>query len=247
MNKLKYLFILFFLLFFISACKKDIVQVTNFDSIPKTLEFDYLKIKSKLEYIEGSQKNKATLHLRVKKDSIIWISVQSTIEAFRIIIKKDSVLVLDRLKKNYHALSYLDLQKKLGFELDYDFFESLITANIPQRMMDEGKQIKKDDMSYIVRKDGFYQFEYFVSSSLKHLEMIRVTEIPSNNSLEVDYNNYVKSNDIIYPADVTAKMSYITEKNFTKSDISINHTLFEIIENEELSFPFNVPDKYVRN
>ncbi len=201
-----------------------------------------------MEYVEGSNKTKATLHTRIKKDSLIWMSIQSTIEAFRILINRDSVFIIDRLSKKYSASSYVDLQKKMGFALDYDFFESIITANLPDKILTEGKRIKQDDLTYIVRKDGYYQFEYFISSSLKHLEMIRVTEIPSNNSLEIDYNTYVQQGNSIFPNDISAKMTYITPQKFTSSDVSINHNSFEILsKSDELSFPFTIPDKYVRN
>jgi hypothetical protein len=156
--------------------------------------------------------------------------------------------VIDRLKKIYHAYSYSDLQKKLGFELDYTFFQSLITANVPENILKEGKRLKKDSMSYILHKEGYYQFEYFVSNSLKHIEMIRVTEIPSNNNLEIDYSNYLKSGKTIYPSEIFAKMTYLSDQKFSTSDISIRHTDFEILpEEEDLKFPFNVPEKYARN
>jgi hypothetical protein len=98
------------------SCKKSAIPVESFEFAPERIEFDYLKVKSKLEYTDAQQKNRATLHIRVKSDSIIWISIQHTIEAFRIKIERDSLHVIDRLKKVYHAYSYSDLQKKLGFE-----------------------------------------------------------------------------------------------------------------------------------
>jgi hypothetical protein len=55
---------------------------------------------------------------------------------------RDSLHVIDRLKIVYHAYSYGDLQKKLGFELDYTFFQSLITANVPENILKEGKRLK---------------------------------------------------------------------------------------------------------
>lgn len=230
------------------SCKKESIPVKDFDSAPKKMDFEYLKIKSKMEYSDQKQNNKATLHIRVKKDSIIWISAQHTIEAFRIMILRDSVHMIDRLNKIYSGMSYTDLKKKLGFELNYKFFESLITANVPDIMFDKGKKLEKDDMTYLIRKEGFYQFEYFVSSSLKHIEMIRVTEIPSNNSLEIDYKNYLKEGENIYPSEIIAKMTYLSGQNRTKSDISIDHNSFEILSGEEdLRFPFSIPDRYVRD
>ncbi len=232
----------------VMACKKEAVTVKNFNYAPKKMDFEYLKIKSKMEYSDNRQNNKATLHIRVQKDSVIWISVQHTIEVFRILILPDSVHMIDRLNKIYSGMSYDDLKKKLGFELNYQFVESLITANVPDIMFEKGKKLEQDNMTYLIRKEGYFQFEYFVSSSMKHIEMIRVTEIPSNNSLEIDYKNYLKAGENIYPSEIIAKMSYLSDQNRSKSDISIDHNSFEILSGEEdLSFPFSIPDKYVRD
>jgi hypothetical protein len=242
------LWILFISFFLLSSCKKELATVESFDFLPSKLEFDYLKIKSKMDYQEGNKSNKATIHTRIKKDSIIWMSIQHTIEAFRIVIRPDSVLIIDRLSKQFHALSYPDLQKRLGFELSYDFFESLITANVPDRIVKNGKRLKQDNMTYYLNKEGYYQFEYFVSESLRHLELIRVTEIPSNNSLTVNYDNYVKAKDnSIFPTIMNADINYQTKNVYTKSKLELEHSSFEVVSPEEaLSFPFNIPDKYVR-
>lgn len=248
MNKFYAYFILILTLFSIS-CKKELAKVESFDFVPNKLEFDKLKIKSKMEYTEGQKTSRATVHIRVNKDDMIWMSVQNTIEAFRILIKKDSLYVIDRLAKKYHALSYPDLQKKMGFELNYDFFESLITANVPDKIQEEGKKLKKDNMTYFLNKDGYYQFEYFVSESLRHLEMIRVTEIPSNSSLTVNYDEYVKTEGkSIYPYNIKANINYKTDVHFMTSNVKLQNVDFEVLDkSEDLKFPFNVPDKYVRN
>ena len=77
--------------------------------------------------------------------------------------------------------------------------------------------------------------------------MIRVTEIPSNNQLELDYKNYLKKGDDIYPGEIVAKMTYLSDQKLSKSDINIEHSDFEILRGEDdLNFPFNIPDRYER-
>lgn len=246
MNKV--LFFLALALFFIS-CKRDSVPSTSFDQAPKKLEFEYLKVKSKLEYKDGKQKNKATLHIRVKKDSMIWVSVQHAIEVMRIKIDRDSLRIINRLDKKYISLSYDQLVDRLGFKLNYDFLESIITANIPEYILASGKSLSMDDMNYFLRKDGFFQFEYFVSKSIRHLEMVRVTEVPTKNFLEIDYSDYLEKEDkSIYPSILNARISMTDGQTAFTPDLNIQHSNYEVIsEDEDLNFPFNVPDRYERN
>ncbi|MEI9935017.1 MAG: DUF4292 domain-containing protein [Ferruginibacter sp.] len=59
------------------------------------------KIKVEYEDSKGKQPN-ITAYVRIIKDSVIWVSMYATvfnIEAFRILITKDSVFVLDKINK----------------------------------------------------------------------------------------------------------------------------------------------------
>ena len=69
------------------------------------------KIKVDYQNSKGNQPN-ITAYVRILKDSLIWISGYATvfnIEAFRVLINKDSVFVLDKINKEvqYRSIDYL--------------------------------------------------------------------------------------------------------------------------------------------
>ena len=71
----------------------------------KENEFNFKTISSKAAVSVIDNANKKTsfkVHLRIRKDSIIWMSISKLgIEAARVIITTDSLKLIDRLKKEY--------------------------------------------------------------------------------------------------------------------------------------------------
>lgn len=59
--------------------------------------------KLKIDYQGRDASDHATAYIRIKKDSLIWISLTGAlgIEGFRLLINKDSVRMMNKLDKNY--------------------------------------------------------------------------------------------------------------------------------------------------
>src|ERR1700756_309240 len=79
------------------------VNQTMANLLSKRIDFTTFSAKIKVEYEDshGKQPN-TTAYVRIIKDSMIWVSLYATvfnIEAFRILITKDSVFVLDKINK----------------------------------------------------------------------------------------------------------------------------------------------------
>jgi hypothetical protein len=72
----------------------------------KEIDFEKLKIKSKISIKTAKidQNIPATIH--VKKDSVIWISIAIGLEAARVSINPDSIFLLDRLNRKYYKVSF---------------------------------------------------------------------------------------------------------------------------------------------
>ena len=99
--------VLFLLVISISSCKRGLFRPV-LEGESATLEinefdYDYLKAKAKFRYNDGKEDLKATANFRIKKDSLIWMSISASlgIEAARVMINKDSMAIMDRLNKQY--------------------------------------------------------------------------------------------------------------------------------------------------
>ena len=73
-----------------------------------------------------------TAYLRIQKDSVIWISVQTIIgEAFRILITSDSVKMISKFGKTkgliLRSVGYL--QEAAGVPFDFKTMQDLLIGN----------------------------------------------------------------------------------------------------------------------
>jgi len=233
---------------FLSSCKKELVQFKGENGMfdVNEIQFDYLSSKAKFNYADGKQKITAIANFRVKNDSLIWVSISPGlgIELARVLISKDKIRMIDKLKKNYYELDYAKLTETYGFEINYDLIESIVLGNLlfpPERRRD----ISKDDTQYsYTNTDDIYGVSHFIGINSQKLEKLYAFDRVTNNSILVNYGNFEKVDDQIAPQSIRAKIKFADEnKNETKIEIDYSRTL---LSTEPLKFPFHVSSRYTK-
>ena len=92
--------------------------------------FKSISTKVEIEFIdEKSTSFKA--HLRVQKDSVIWISITPLfgIEMARVMITQDSVMLMNRVKAEYFKGDFAYINKMFNVELDFEMLQALLVGN----------------------------------------------------------------------------------------------------------------------
>src|SRR5688572_33166959 len=114
MNKLSALFLAFTLAFLGSACKKETVPVTSTSAAAPlpgvavnviNTEFKTFSAKGRMQLETPEEKIGSSVTIRIKKDSVIWISMVPGlgIEAIRARITPDTIQIINRLQRQYIA------------------------------------------------------------------------------------------------------------------------------------------------
>lgn len=233
-----------------------IVDQTNADSllmIKKTIEnlnlnyidFKTFNAKIKVEYQDSKGKRQdLTAIVRVMKDSAIWISFTASlfsIEAYRALITKDSVILLNKLDKEvqYRSLDYLQEVTEIPF--DYKTLQDLLIGN-PVFTDSNIVYYKKTENQILFSMVGRY-FKHLVTISpddyfLTHSKLDDV-DIARNRTADLTYGDYESKSGFNFS---TYREITVSEKN--KLDIRLNFKQYEF--NKELSVSFNIPKNYIR-
>jgi hypothetical protein len=92
--------------------------------------FSANKIDVDYQDAEG-KKYSVTAHVRMYKDSVIWVSITAIlgIEGLRVLITADSVKILDKQNKTYIARSVSYLQEVTDLPLDLHSLQDLLLGN----------------------------------------------------------------------------------------------------------------------
>ncbi len=142
-TRVLYCLLIVFIATFSFSCKvqeRDNVKLKIKARSPKFLikklkenEFQFETISSKANVSVTDTVGKKTnfkTHLRIRKDSAIWLSISKmSIEAARVIITADSVKILNRLNKEYFIGDFGYINKIFGTDLDYQMMEALLIGN----------------------------------------------------------------------------------------------------------------------
>lgn len=251
------------LLVFFSLCAnaqngatKEIDSKFLFEKL-KEHEFKYNTIKARFDVTITTKKSKfaAKGFLRIKKDSIIWVSLSAGmgIEVARLSLTPDTIKLLNRWESTYFINHFKFINKIVDAEVDYDMLQAFITGN-------DFSYYEFDKFNTGIDKEGHYEMNTIGRRKLKktlndslqptllieeisldsaNFKIIRhhIKDVKGNKQFDVDYTEFLSENGQLAPKNmlvtIKAKENIQIEITFTKYELDI-----------PLEFPFTVPDKF---
>lgn len=208
------------------------------------IDFKTFNAKIKVDYQDNKGKQPdVTAIVRVIKDSAIWISLTASIlniEIYRVLIKKDSVILLNKQDKEvqYRSIDYLQEVTEIPF--DYKTLEDLLIGN-PVFIDSNIVYYKKTDNQILFSMVGKYFKNLLTLSSdnyfLTHSKLDDV-DITRSRTADLTYSDYENKTGFNFS---TYREITVSEKN--KLDIRLNYKQYEF--NKELSVSFNIPKNYI--
>ena len=247
MNKLP-LFYLFIGLLLLSSCKKQLIGFRS--NTPKDInvaeiDFDYFQARTKVRYIEGDKHVNGNANIRIKKDSLIWFSVSPSIgiEATRVMITKDTAIVLNRMDKEYYIFNFDEISRYFNFKVDFQLIQSILLGNLARPIDGETKIAKDGDYYMIKQTSGPLDIQSFVLTNNKKIETVLVNEEKTKNFMTLKYSEFKPLDVFLFPKICQVNLTYQAKKGPLVTSINLQHNRTEISE-KPLKFPFKIPSKY---
>tara|TARA_R110001592_G_scaffold29262_3_gene106294 strand:- start:623 stop:1441 length:819 start_codon:yes stop_codon:yes gene_type:complete len=268
MNKLlqtKY-FLLFFLISFVGCKQKEEVAKVKIehysskelvDLLSKNeFQFTSISAKAEIEYTE-EKSTSFKAHLRIQKDSIIWISITPVlgIEIARVMITQDSVMLMNRVKSEYFKGDFDYINKMFNVEFDYEMLQSLLIGNSLEFEDNEKLRTsidRKSDRYFIgtekkrkVKKDLKKEKEKIKEQSqviwlepktFKIVELL-VLDPNKDQSLNAIFSDHRILNEQLFPFKLVFNIR-------SKKELKINVDYSKITLDKEQSYSFKIPSKY---
>jgi Domain of unknown function (DUF4292) len=208
----------------------------------RRIDFNTFAAKVKVDYRDSKdRKYDFNAFIRIRKDSVIWVSVIAAlgIEAFRVIIRPDSVAILDKLEKTiqYQSVDYLQQITQLPF--DFETLQDLIIGN-PVYMKGDIKSFQDRGSQYVLSMIGpFFKHFMTIEKSNTNLLLSKLDDIDPGRSrtASLAYDDYQPNGTWQF-----ANLRRITLAEKTKVDVDMEFKQVEF--NKPQNYPFSVPRNY---
>lgn len=218
------------------------VRATLLKINSKQIIFSTFSSKVKVDYNDDKNNHfDFNAFLRIKSDSVIWVSIIAAlnIEAFRVMITPDSIVIMDKINRTIQKKPVSYLQEITRIPFDFKTLQNLIVGN--------PVYLDKNIISYIDQGERISMST--IGESFKHYLTV------SKNDLSLLFS---KLDDIDVARSRTASLAYadyltagswkfsglrkISLSEKTKIDVQLE---FKQVEFEKaISFPFSVPKNY---
>jgi hypothetical protein len=266
LNFLYYISVIVFIVTLMSSCNTSqillgkhkrmtaneiISEHTSQPVLPKNL---MLRFDANIK--QNDQNQSATCFVRVKKDSLTWISIRTlSLEVFRAVLTNDSIQFYDRVNKLYYQGNYELIQKQFGFWLDYMQLQDILLGEMlayhPFEMAElevcndslfycleitPGLNGSNDSLVLPFHPDFVKQAYYFYPETF-YLSGQYFSSLVSSDTFSVDYDSWQLFDTVYYPEFIN--LHFIGEG---ESSIHLNTKSVRIDASMKTSF--KIPDNY---
>ena len=235
----------------IVAASNEPVAPANYLSAKKIIEnyytnkneFSTLYIKSSARYADDKQTQNVTAEIRIKKDEQILVSIRFLgITMAKALITPTMVSYYEKINGNYFEGDFSSLSQWLGTDLDYNKIQNMLLGQAIDDLT-KGKYIESllehtyrlDDTSNINTKKSF-----FLDADKFLVQKQEITQTAEERMIKVAYADNKVYNEGILPSSVL--INTFQKKGNTEINLEYNSVTF----NQELSFPYSVPNWYKR-
>lgn len=218
---------------------KDILIKLNKNKI----EYNSFSAKIKVSYETKDASDNATAHIRLLKDQVLWISLTGAlgVEGFRIYITKDSIVLMDKIKKTvqYRSISYVQELTQLPF--DFSTMQDVIVGNpvfLDSNVMSFKSNPETNELLVLTMGNIFKHLVTldFNDFKLKHSKLDDLDPLKSR-TCDISLFDYELTNQFYFS---TKRIITVSEKS--KLDIDLEYKQYAF--NQPLTFPFNIPKNY---
>jgi hypothetical protein len=224
----------------------------------RQVDFQWIAAKAQVDYTDKSgETNSFDITLRIRKDSAIWISITPLlgIEAARVLINHDSIVLLDRVHKTYKVRRFDYLGEMLKTDVDFSMVQSVVMGNYFQYQKNDKirsyyeedpyailstlnkrqarRAMEEKDPSRPVIQDFWIDGNYRIIKS-------KITDEKLDRWMEARYSSFTSVNNYLFPNNIVVTF-------FSGSPVIMKVTYTKVTSEETLAMPFTIPDKYSRN
>lgn len=204
--------------------------------------FQYYSGKARLKARTPDARMSATLNLRIVRDSVVWATIDKLgFEVARVLIRPDSVFIVDRLNKEYSVNAFGAFLSEYNIELGFGDLQQVLIGNmiaLEPVNLEYARESQCD--VFLVRDASGISARYCISQS-KPARLISSHFVDVlGRSLQIENLDWNRQRGDLLP--YGRYVVFADEDGATEIELSFQ----EIITNKPASLPFSIPGHYAK-
>lgn len=247
-------------LIFITGCKskktiassstlesKSNKEVVN-DVLNKELKFNTIYAKGNVEFKTGGSSKEFSTIFKIIKDDVLQASVRPFlgVEALSLTLTPDSIVILDRLNKNYVAESINNPEIITNFDFNFYNLQALLTnklfipgqKSLSEKDYDQFKITSTPELYMLQTKDKSDLLYSFAVDASDRIASTLIYSERKNITLQWSYNDFINDNNQIYPTSIETKVDIAKRR----IDLNISYDKLEI--DKQFKIETSIPSRY---
>lgn len=204
--------------------------------------FSTLNISAGAKYRDEKLSQSVSAEIKIKRDEKILVIIRVLgFPVAKALITPDKVKYYEKINNTYFEGDYQSLSQWLGTDLDFQKVQNLLIGEAIDDLNKSvftnsiiNKMYKLNNIDGITEKSFFFEPDQFL---LKNQQVIQAQK---EREFSIDYSNFQTISNTIMPTHLD--INAIQKKG--KTNISIDYRT--VTFNEELTFPYSVPEGYER-
>ena len=205
------------------------------------VDVEWLNGKGKLFYKDSEQSLRASVTIRMRKDSAIWMAVKKFgIEGARVLITTDSLYVLDRLSKVYYVKDFDFIEREYNLPASFTELQNLLLGN-PVLLSDKKYQSELEKTAHLLSDEvAGVQQKYWIDGGRFLLDKMSFVEPAERREVLIEQSDFQS-------LDKNTNFSYFRNLKLnspTTGNVNMELTFSKVEINEATSMRFSVPSNY---
>jgi len=225
-----------------SQLKKRSAEYVQKQMVQNQFVAETVSAKAKIKFADADRSMTVFSSIKMQKDSLIWLNAKAFgIEAGRVLIRPDSIFVLDRLNKQYMAKDIWWLQDEFGLPVDFNGLQAMLFGN--PIFFNSDMTIEKDSVHYVLGgKNDRYETAYKANGlTFKLVEML--ISQPKDERMGLiqlsDYQTLPNGQSFSFKRNIG-----MNSPETGKTTVRIEMTKVEV--DTPLKISFSIPDRYTK-
>jgi hypothetical protein len=205
------------------------------------LQFDWIKIKAKINTTMNDKGISFKTSFRIKKDSLIFASItKAGIPFAKTLITKDSIKVIDLFHKKHKTGNFSELESLIGFKLPFNVMQKLLLGK-PAFLYSNQGNIISDSLAVFSNDSTVDGYSQSLSFRCDTIDLKTMFIDHAGKNINIKYANPKDINGYLLNKNITISIKE-GEKVIILSEIEIQR----VKKFKTLKVPFSIPLDYER-